>query len=134
MRLLQKPEEQSTNKKLFDDDFEGVFYYVITGVTGAEKQVEIKINEFNNKTLGNIPLKVSNLIFGNRSLFYIKQFSMKSMAIKYHDEIKSNRQFLLDAGLSNVRQYPITENNFRKLISNKKEIEYMEQFKTTFIQ
>ena len=134
LRLLQKPEEQSTNKKLFDDDFEGVFYYVITGVTGAEKQVVIKINEFNNKTLGNIPLKVSNLIFGNRSLFYIKQFSMKSMAIKYHDEIKSNRQFLLDAGLSNVRQYPITENNFRKLISNKKEIEYMEQFKTTFIQ
>lgn len=134
LRLLQKPEEQSTNKKLFDDDFEGVFYYVITGVTGAEKQVEIKINEFNNKTLGNIPLKVSNLIFGNRSLFYIKQFSMKSMAIKYHDEIKSNRQFLLDAGLSNVRQYPITENNFRKLISNKKEIEYMDQFKTTFIQ
>ena len=134
LRLLQKPEELSTNIKLFDDDFEGILYYVITGVTATEKQVEVKINEFNNKTLGNIPLKVSNLIFGNRSLFYIKQFSVKSMAIKYHDEIKLNRQFLLDAGLSNVRQYPITENNFRKLISNKKEIEYIEQFKTTFIQ
>jgi len=134
LRLLQKPEELSTNIKLFDDDFEGILYYVITGVTATEKQVEVKINEFNNKTLGNIPLKVSNLIFGNRSLFYIKQFSVKSMAIKYHDEIKLNRQFLLDAGLSNVRHYPITENNFRKLISNKKEREYIEQFKTTFIQ
>ena len=134
LRLLQKPEELSTNIKLFDDDFEGILYYVITGVTATEKQVEVKINEFNNKTLGNIPLKVSKLIFGNRSLFYIKQFSVKSMAIKYHDEIKLNRQFLLDAGLSNVRHYPITENNFRKLISNKKEREYIEQFKTTFIQ
>ena len=56
------------------------------------------------------------------------------MAIKYHDEINVNKQFLLDAGLSNIRHYPITEKNFRKLISNKKEIEYMEQFKTTFFQ
>ena len=134
LRLLQKSEEKSTNIKLFDDDFDGVMYYVITGITAAEKQVEIKINEFNNRTLGSIPLKVSNLIFGSRSLFYIKQFSVKSMAIKYHDEIKANKQFLLDAGLSNIRHYPITEKNFRKLISNKKEIEYMEQFKTTFFQ
>jgi TolA-binding protein len=134
LRLLQKSEEKSTNIKLFDDDFDGVMYYVITGITAAEKQVEIKINEFNNRTLGSIPLKVSNLILGSRSLFYIKQFSVKSMAIKYHDEIKANKQFLLDAGLSNIRHYPITEKNFRKLISNKKEIEYMEQFKTTFFQ
>ena len=95
LRLLQKPEEQSTNKKLFDDDFEGVFYYVITGVTGAEKQVEIKINEFNNKTLGNIPLKVSNLIFGNRSLFYIKQF----MVLKIQ-EINDTRRLV--AKLNNL--------------------------------
>lgn len=134
LRLLQKPKEQSTTTKLFDENLDDVFYYIITGTTAAEKRIEIKINEFNKKTIGNIPLKVSNLILGNRSLFYVKQFSMKSMALKYHDEIKSNKQFLLDAGLSNIRYYPITEKNFRKLISNKKEIEYMEQFKTTLIQ
>ncbi len=134
LRLLQKPEEQATKSKLFDDDFDDVFYYVITGKTAAEKQVEIKINEFNKKAIGNIPLKVSSLIFGDRSLFYIKQFSVKSLAVSYHKEVKSDKQFLLDAGLSNIRYYPITEKNFRKLISNKKEFEYIDQFKSTFVQ
>ena len=134
LRLLQKPEVQAIKSKLFDDDFDDVFYYVITGKTAAEKQVEIKINEFNKKAIGNIPLKVSSLIFGDRSLFYIKQFSVKSLAISYHEEVKSDKQFLLDAGLSNIRYYPITEKNFRKLISNKKEVEYIDQFKSTFVQ
>jgi len=31
-----------------------------------------------------------------------------------------------------MRSYPITEKNFRKLISNQKELEYLAQFKTTF--
>ena len=39
-----------------------------------------------------------------------------------------------DAGLSNIKCYPITEKNFRKLISNKKEDEYIDQFKSIFIQ
>ena len=76
----------------------------------------------------------ASLIFGNRSLFYIKQFSTKSIALKYHKEIISDNQFLLDAGLSNIKCYPITEKNFRKLISNKKEDEYIDQFKSIFIQ
>ena len=41
-------------------------------------------------------------------------------------------QILVDAGLTNMRSYPITEKNFRKLISNQKELEYLAQFKTTF--
>ena len=134
LRLLQKPDEKSNALKLFDDDLDDVFYYIITGKTSAEKQVEIKINEHNKNAVGNLPLRVSSLIFGNRSLFYIKQFSTKSIALKYHKEIISDNQFLLDAGLSNIKCYPITEKNFRKLISNKKEDEYIDQFKSIFIQ
>lgn len=134
LRLLQKPDEKSNALKLFDDDLDDVFYYIITGKTSAEKKVEIKINEHNKNAVGNLPLRVSSLIFGNRSLFYIKQFSTKSIALKYHKEIISDNQFLLDAGLSNIKCYPITEKNFRKLISNKKEDEYIDQFKSIFIQ
>jgi hypothetical protein len=100
--------EKSHALKLFDDDLDDVFYYIITGKTSAEKKVEIKINEHNKNAVGNLPLRVSSLIFGNRSLFYIKQFSTKSIALKYHKEIISDNQFLLDAGLSNIKCYPIT--------------------------
>jgi outer membrane protein assembly factor BamD (BamD/ComL family) len=134
LRLMKKSNEKSNTLKLFDDDLDDVFYYIITGQTSSEKQVEIKINEHNKNTVGNLPLRVSSLIFGDRSLFYIKQFSTKSIALKYHKKIISDNEFLLDAGLSNIKYYPITEKNFRKLISNKKEVEYIDQFKSTFVQ
>ena len=134
LRLMKKSNEKSNTLKLFDDDLDDVFYYIITGQTSSEKQVEIKINEHNKNTVGNLQLRVSSLIFGDRSLFYIKQFSTKSIALKYHKKIISDNEFLLDAGLSNIRYYPITEKNFRKLISNKKEVEYIDQFKSTFVQ
>lgn len=134
LRVLLEPEQEKTTELIFDSNLDDVFYYVITGITANEKDVKIKINDFNNDLFSLVPLRISSIVWGDRTLFYIKQFSNKSTAIRYHKEIENKKQFLLNAGLSSLKYYPITEPNFRLLISNKKEIAYIDQFKTILIQ
>ena len=102
--------------------------YVMPG----KLEIEIGINQLNEKISSSLPLKVSSILLGNRSMFYVKQFPDQTKANLYHEELLANKRILVDAGLTNMRSYPITEKNFRKLISNQKELEYLAQFKTTF--
>ena len=50
---------------------------------------------------------------------------MKSSQSFNHTEMKANGQFLQNAGLSASKVYMITEPNFKKLITTKKEGEYL---------
>lgn len=132
IRTLQQSSDNKMSENIFDNNLSGVFYYVITGITSQEKEIEIGINQLNEKISSSLPLKVSSILLGNRSMFYVKQFPDQTKAKLYHEELLANKRILVDAGLTNMRSYPITEKNFRKLISNQKELEYLAQFKTTF--
>ena len=61
-------------------------------------------------------------------LFYIKQFDSKADAMNYHVELTSSQSFLTNAGLSEISIYAISEANFKTLVKNKNEQEYISFF------
>lgn len=126
IRLLTT--EQSTASSTIYSAEEGVFYYVITGTTADPSKVEIQLNEYNNKFFAGRTMVVNSLIFGTKQLFYIKQFETSKTAIDYHQEMERNKVFLTDAGLSGIKNYAITERNFKTLVKDAKETEYIQFF------
>ena len=123
LRLLTTDQTENTSS-IYDADNKGIFYYIVTGNTNKETEVAIQLNDYNKKFFGSTPLQVKSLVFGDKQLFYIKQFENKSKAEKYHKDLTSSQDFLETAGLSNPTLYFISEGNFKTLVKSKNEKEY----------
>lgn len=131
LRLLTAEEELPT-ASIYNYTKEGSFFYVITGKTIQETEVEIQLNTYNQKFFGGTPLQVKNIIFGDKQLFYVKQFESLAKAEKYHTDMKASQDFLNSAGLNDVTLYFISEENFKKLAKSKEETDYLSFFKSKY--
>lgn len=131
LRLLTA-EESTSSSSIYKNTREGNFFYVMTGKTTQETEVEIQLNTYNQKFFGGTPLQVKSIIFGDKQLFYIKQFDNLTKAEKYHTDMKASQDFLQAAGLNNTTLYFISEDNFRALVKSKEEKEYVAFFKNTY--
>jgi TolA-binding protein len=132
LRILSAEDEAVTSSNLYKYSKESTFFYVITGETTKETNVEIQLNNYNQKFFGSTPLQVKSLVFSNKQLFYIKQFKNQNTAKKYHNDITSSSDFLESAGLKNSTLYYISEANFRSLVKSKEEEEYLSFFKNKY--
>ena len=132
LRLLTAEDETATSSDRYKYSKESTFFYVITGKTTKEANVEIQLNNYNQKFFGDIPLQVKSLVFADKQLFYIKQFKDQNTAKKYHSDITSSSGFLESAGLGNSKLYFISENNFKSLVKSKEEDEYLSFFKKKY--
>jgi tetratricopeptide (TPR) repeat protein len=131
IRLLteQKEDEVGANKpSIFNSSTDGIHYYIISGKTTKEKEVQLQIDEYNRQFFGKKTLQINSLILGDKQLFYIKQFDSKADAMNYHVELTSSQSFLTNAGLSEISIYAISEANFKTLVKNKNEQEYISFF------
>jgi tetratricopeptide (TPR) repeat protein len=126
IRLLTATEETKSGSIYATS--EGTYFYVITGNTQNIQALELQLADYNQKFFGSQKLLVTKLIFGDKQLFYIKQFEDTKRAMVYHNEMVSNDNFLKDAGLKNAKYYAISEANFKKLIQTNTEEEYISFF------
>ena len=127
LRLLSEENKPSVNS-IYADENNGVFYYVITGNTDKESDVEIQLGNFNQQFYASSGLVVSSILLGDRQMFYIKQFANKKLALEYHTDMISSSDFLTNAGLENIKSYAISGANFSKLARSQNEKEYIEFF------
>lgn len=130
LRLLQG--EAEVESSIYDNETEGIYYYVITGKSTKGNEVEIQLGNYNNQFFSGQKLITKGLVFGDKQLYYIKQFSSKSQALSYHNEMKSNTVFLQNTGITEFEYYPITEANFKTLVKTKKEKEYLSFFRKKY--
>ena len=129
LRLLSEANKPSVNSIYAAED-NGIFYYVITGSTKKESEVEIQLGNFNQQFYSSSNLVVSSILLGDRQMFYVKQFSNKELAMDYHTDMMSSNDFLKNAGLTSIKSYAISNANFSKLVKSKNEKEYLEYFKS----
>lgn len=132
LRLLTAEDETVTSSDRYKFSKESIFFYVITGKTSRETNVEIQLNNYNQKFFGGTPLQVKSLVFADKQLFYVKQFEDQNTAKKYHGDITSSSGFLESAGLENSKLYFISEDNFKSLVKSKEEDEYLSFFKKKY--
>jgi hypothetical protein len=126
LRLLT--EDKQAKSSIYKTDKNSKFYYVLTGTTSNSNEVEIQIGNYNEQFFAGKGLALKSLVFGDKQLFYVKQFDNEEQAIEYHNEMKSSSNFLRNAGLSSVKQYAISAANFKLLVKTKKESEYLDFF------
>ena len=131
IRLLNES-DKPTSKSIFSDEKAGLYYYVITGETKNGNEVEIQLGNYNQQFFGAKNLATKSLVFGRKQLIYVKQFESKKLAMAYHKEMKSNTDFLKNAGLSGVSNYAISEANFKLLVKTEKEKEYLQFFNQNY--
>lgn len=129
IRLLTEGEESANvEKTIFSSDITGKHFYVIIGKTKKESEVKVALDNYNKEFFGSKTLQISNLIFANKQLFYLKQFGDKKEAMKYHVDMITSQSMLTEAGLSDQMLFCITEANFKTLVKNKNETDYFRFF------
>lgn len=108
------------------------YYYVVSGVSIRETDVQLALSDYNSKYFNRFTLQVSSFKLDTRDLFYMKQFNSTDDAMRYHNEMKDNRSIIENAGLSEMKGYVISDENFRILFRDKNEKEYISFFKANF--
>lgn len=127
LKLLTQ-DEKVISSDLYSAEDGRTFYYIVTGITTRETDVEIQLNSYNQKFFGGVTLQIKSLVFGDKHLFYVKQFESKETAARYHTDMNSSQDFLEAAGLSMINSYYISVENFRTLVKSKEEKEYVTFF------
>lgn len=123
IRLLTT-ETSSSSSTIFSAE-DGIFFYAISGTTAEPSNVEVQLTEYNERVFPGRKMIVRSMIFGDKHLYYIKQFESQKLALDYHQEMERNKVFLKDAGLSGANFYALTESNFKTLVTSSKEAEYI---------
>jgi hypothetical protein len=134
IRLLTEQNDApgASKASIFKEKSDELHYYVITGKTTKEKDVQLQIDEYNNQFFKSKTLQINSLLLGDRQLFYIKQFNLPTEAMAYHKELESNQSFLTNAGLSDISIYAISAENFKILVKNKNEKDYIQFFSRNY--
>ncbi len=132
LRLLKSEDTNDNTSKIYSTTTNGTYFYVITGNTTKETEVEIELNNYNTRFFGSTPLLVKSIVFGDKQLFYIKQFNQLAKAKEYHTDIVSSIDFIKTAGLKNAELFFVSEENFKTLIKSNNEKEYLTFFSQTY--
>lgn len=131
IRLLNEQDNNAPDDakpSVYTEVSEGLHYYIISGKTTQEKEVQLQIDEYNKQFFSTKTLQIASLILGDRQLYYIKQFNTAKEAMEYHAELAANQSFLRNAGLSEIATYAISDTYFKLLVKNKNEEEYQKFF------
>lgn len=129
LRLLKNDgNAEEAAASIYDTAPKSIHYYVITGTAENEKNVKIELDKYHEQYFGTKKFQINSLVFGDKNLFYIKQFVDKAEVLKYHTEMEGNTTFLTNVGLRSIESYAISEANFQTLVKSNKEKEYLRFF------
>lgn len=117
---------------MFSEELNNAHYYVITGKIEDVKIIERELSEYNAKFYPGQTFLIKSIEFDGKQLFYIKGINTKELAVDYHLEMKVNLSFLMDKGLKDVNSYAISEGNFKVLVKEQNELNYMVFFKINY--
>ncbi len=104
----------------------------ITGTKDADAQdVKVSISNYNRKYHSLDKLKISSLRFdtqGNDVIVLVRSFKDGAAAVKYFEGTKKNPDEFVPAG-TNFEVFPVTQHNYREIVSQKSIESYRPFFK-----
>ncbi len=122
----------NSEASIYKANSDEIHYYMVTGITKNEKNVQVQLDEYNKSFFSGQTLIISGLLMDDKQVFYVKQFPSKKEALVYHKEMLSNKTLLSNAGMADIETYAISESNFRTLIKTKNEKEYIRFFRKNY--
>ena len=133
LSLFEEPAEEAlpemgTDKYTTSTKRSTKYYYIVSGLTTREKDVQLALTEYNSKYFNTFNLYVQSMKFEERSMFYMKQFDALDDAMRYHSELKENKMEFQKLRFLEMKGYVISDENFRTLFKEKNEDEYISFF------
>ncbi|MFY0644882.1 MAG: tetratricopeptide repeat protein [Bacteroidia bacterium] len=126
IRFLGGPGSSSdVDISMYSVDMSGGHYFVITGRARDLDDTKEVLDEYNSKFYPSTTIQIKSLEFEGKQLLYLKPFGSVEQVMAYRNDIAGDLSFLEKSGLSEIEIYPISEPNFRILLSEQNESVYL---------
>ncbi len=122
-----------------DDDKLHYFLIVLYGNDIPIDEVKIAVSDYNREYHRLEQLRLSNIFLGtdiNTPILVIRKFDNKEQAMRYYHEVKDRKDFLGETGKRtyNKEFFPITQENYRRVLKNKTLDGYREFFAQHYLK
>lgn len=122
-----------------DDDKLHYFLIVLYGSDLPLDDIKIAISDYNREHHRLEQLRLSNIFLGtdiNTPILVIRKFDNKEQAMRYYQEVKDRKDFLGETGKKtyNKEFFPITQENYRRVLKNKTLDGYREFFNQHYLK
>lgn len=132
LEVLQKNNSDIVESSLYDKSTAGDHYFVLSGKTSSSDKILIQLNSYNAEFFPKESFQTKIITKGEREIFYTLPFGSDLKVKRYYKEMKSALKFFQEAGLEEIEIYPITTANFKILINQPSEVEYLDFVKTKY--
>ena len=107
-----------------DDDKIHYFLVVLHGNDIKINDVKVAMTDYATKHHASEGLKISNIFLGtdvNTPIMVIRKFDNKALAMKFYNEVLNEKGFLNDSERKPFTKelYPITQENYRRILKNR---------------
>ncbi|MCS7037375.1 MAG: hypothetical protein RMJ33_07575 [Saprospiraceae bacterium] len=116
-----------------DDDKLHYFLIVLNGNDLPLDDIKIAVSDYNREHHRLEQLRLSNIFLGtdiNTPILVIRKFDNKEQAMRYYYEVKDKKEFLGETAKKSYTKefFPITQENYRRVLKNKTLDGYREFF------
>ena len=133
IRFLAGPGSDSdVDISMYELDISGGHYFVITGNIRDVDDTKEVLAEYNNKFYPSTTLQIKSLEFTDKQLLYVKPFNSVEQVMAYLNDMSGDLSFLEKSGMADIEIYPISEINFKTLMSEQNESAYLLFYKKNY--
>jgi tetratricopeptide (TPR) repeat protein len=122
-----------------DDDKLHYFLVVLYGNDIPLDDIKVAVSDYNREYHRLEQLRLSNIFLGtdiNTPILVIRKFDNKEQAMRYYHEVKDRKEFLGETAKKtyNKEFFPITQENYRRVLKNKSLDGYREFFAQHYLK
>jgi tetratricopeptide (TPR) repeat protein len=122
-----------------DDDKLHYFLIVLSGNDLPLDDIKIAVSDYNREYHRLEQLRLSNIFLGtdiNMPILVIRKFDNKEQAMRYYHEVKDKKEFLGETAKKTYTKefFPITQENYRRVLKNKTLDGYREFFAQHYLK
>lgn len=113
-------------------------HYIVLAVEMAtytnNKEIEIKVANFNDTNFRNSKLKTQTMLYGKTyQLLVVREFPNSRKAMEYHSMFVNNKDVLKGIATNKYHLFAATKDNYNQLYDKKQLKEYVDFFQTDYL-
>ncbi len=132
--LSDEVQESRIDISMFNTGLSGSQVYVLTGKTDQVSVILKELNEYNARFFPGTTLQIKSIEYRDKQMFYMKPFRSVEEVMSYHNDMTDNKVLLINSGLNGINHYAISEDNFKTLVKDGLEENYLIFFKRNYPQ
>lgn len=109
---------------------------ILTDESEPFENAKISVSEYNKQFYSTEKLQMGESILSKdekTQLILVRSFDNKDKAMKYYEALQKSRDTFISPSIANFEAYPITKNNYRKMVQDKSHKKYRAFFEKHYL-